>query len=276
MIQKKFLNKFKYYLAFELLFACLVMIFSSIGAFFHFLLEHEISIIESWLHHNHWEIIIISKILSLFLLIKWFDIRLYQVQSFKELFSLFFRRPEQKAVVISSFVLLSCLALGDYKFVMQNWGYWYNHLIAFIGITLFFGLEFVFMAFLNEIYHDEKADTPNLGETLFVLVSFAISYRLSIPDYYDLFEYSIFCFSILFFLTGLNFKNSSNTLVFILVFVSPMATFCGLDPVWGEDFSIFRSESKLKLPFLVVIWMVSFIYYRYRELILAYSRKFIR
>jgi len=275
MIQRKFLNKFKYYLAFELIFVSLVMLFSSIGAFFHFLLDHEISIIESWLHHNHWEIIIISKILSLFLLIKWFDIRLYKIQSLKELSGLFLKRPEQKALVISLFVLLSFLGLGDFKFVIQNWGYWYNHLMAFLGITIFFGMKFVFMAFLNQVY-SEAEYSFNFIEALFFLVIFGISYRLSVPDYYHLFEFSMFCFSILFFLTGLDFKNSSNTLVFIFLFISPMAAFCGLDPVWGDDFSIFRSESKIKLPFLVVIWMVSFIYYRYRELILTYSRKFIR
>ena len=56
----------KYYAVFQLIFVVLVVILSSIGAFFHFLLDHEISIVESWLHNNHWEILIVSKIFSLF------------------------------------------------------------------------------------------------------------------------------------------------------------------------------------------------------------------
>ena len=46
-----------YYGAYLTIYVATVLILSSIGAFFHFLLDHEISIVEAWLHNNKWEIL---------------------------------------------------------------------------------------------------------------------------------------------------------------------------------------------------------------------------
>ena len=81
------IKNLKYYSVFQLIFVLLVILLSSIGAFFHFLLDHEISIVESWLHNNQWEILIVSKIFSLFLLNRWFEMRLYELKSFRSLFN---------------------------------------------------------------------------------------------------------------------------------------------------------------------------------------------
>lgn len=76
----------RYYASYQLLFVIIFIILSSSGAFFHFLLNHEISIVESWLHNNHWEILIISKLLSLTIMNRWFRVRLYEMKTIKQLF----------------------------------------------------------------------------------------------------------------------------------------------------------------------------------------------
>jgi hypothetical protein len=45
------IKNLKYYIVFQLIFVVLVVILSSIGAFFHFLLDHEISIVEALFLH---------------------------------------------------------------------------------------------------------------------------------------------------------------------------------------------------------------------------------
>ena len=109
-----------------------------------------------------------------------------------------------------------------------------------------------------------------------VLVIFIAAYKLSIPDYYYQMPHIFGCFAMTLLLSGEDFKGGSNVVIFLLVFVAPLAAFFGLDPVWGEDFSIFKLSSRINLSFLVVIWMISFTYYKYRDVLISYSRKFIR
>lgn len=275
MFSNYFNNKVKHYGVYHLLCVAVFIILSSIGAFFHFLLNHEISIVESWLHNNHWEILIISKIFSLFTLNRWFKMRLYEMKTIKELVREFFKLPDHRVLVISFFVLISYLALGGIKFVSQNLGYLYYHLTSFFGLCIFFGIDFIVMAYLDDLLNDDKKPSLILTGFWYTLF-FTVSFRLCVPDYYQFIPYVIFCYSLLLVLSGPSFKNWSNVVCFLVVFIAPMGAFFGMDPVWGSDFSPFSIKSKLALPFLAVIWMVSFSYYKYRDQIISRARRLVR
>lgn len=271
-------NSFKYiryYGFYQLMYVAFTVILSSIGAFFHFLLEHEISIVEAWLHNNHWEILLISKIGSLFLINRWFHIRLYQFQSIRELVKRFMTWPDMEAPVVSVFMLISYMSLSRVSFVSQNLGYWYYHLVSFIGIALFFALEFVVIAHLDEVLN-KKHEKQGLWLPLAYIGIFAVAYRMSVPDYYELMPYVVLCFATSLFLLGRSLKNWSNVVCFLLLFVAPMASLMGLDPVWGDDFSPFKIDRKVSMAWLGVIWLVSFCYYKYRNQFFHSVRKLIR
>ncbi len=275
MLEGNLLQNIKYYGAYQLLYVVTFIILSSIGAFFHFQLNHEISILESWLHNNHWEILIIAKLISLFLLNRWFKVRLYQLKSIRELVRELVRFPEPKAIVISFFMIVSYLSLSGMMYTGQNLGYWYYHFTSFLGLFLYFGIEFIVIAYLDDVLNQNQQ--PNFTSlSFFFTVIFCLGFRLSVPDYYGLLPYVILCFSSLMYLSGKSFKSWSNVVCFLVVFVAPMGSLFGLDPVWGDDFSPFRVKSKLSVPFLAMIWMVSFCYYRYRDQIILGARKLIR
>lgn len=275
MFEGSLFKNVKYYGAYQLLFVILFIILSSLGAFFHFLLNHEISIVEAWLHNNHWEILIIAKLISLYLLNHWFQVKLYQMKSIRELIRELVKWPEPKAVVISFFMMISYLTLSGTNYSGQNLGYWYYHLTSLLGLFLYFGIEFIVIAYLDDVLNQK--DQPSfLWLSFYYTVLFSVAFRLCVPDYYNLVPYVIFCFSTLMYLSGKSFKSWSNVVCFLTVFVAPMGSFFGLDPVWGDDFSLFTVKSKLALPFLAMIWMVSFCYYRYRDQIIIGARKLIR
>lgn len=265
----------KYYAVFQLIFVVLVVILSSIGAFFHFLLDHEISIVESWLHNNHWEILIVSKIFSLFLLNWWFKVRLYQLKSFKELVQELVSWPDSKAIVTSVFMVVSYITIGKVVYVGQNIGYWYFQIASFFGLIVFFGIEFILIAYLEDILN-QKVHPPRLYLGLCYTLIFAVAFGMSVPDYYGLMPYIVLCYSSLIYLSGKSFKSWSNVVCFLILFVAPMGSLFGLDPVWGDDFSPFRVDKKLNLAFLAVIWMISFFYYRYRDQFISSARKLLR
>jgi hypothetical protein len=270
-----FIKNIKYYGAYQLLCVSVFVILSSFGAFFHFLLNHEISIVESWLHNNHWEILIISKLLSAFTLNWWFKVRLYQMKTIRQLVRELVKWPEHKALVISIFMLISYLSLSGTTYTGQNLGYWYYHLTSFFSLFLYFGIEFIVIAYFDDILNtNDRSSMVKLG--LCYIILFTLSFRLCVPDYYNLLSYVIFCFSALLLISGNSFKNWSNVVCFLGIFIAPMGAFFGMDPVWGNDFSPFSVKSKLALPFLAVIWMVSFSYYKYRDQIILRARKLLR
>jgi hypothetical protein len=275
MFEGNLFKNIKYYGAYQLLYVVIFILLSSLGAFFHFLLNHEISIVESWLHNNHWEILIIAKLISLFLLNRWFKVRLYELKSIRELVRELVHWPEPKAIVISFFMLVSYLSLSGTEYTGQNLGYWYYHFTSFLGLFLYFGIEFIVIAYLDDVLN-QKEQPSFTWLSVFYTAIFTLGFRLSVPDYYSLLPYVILCFSSLMYLSGKSFKSWSNVVCFMVVFVAPMGSLFGMDPVWGDDFSPFRVKSKLGLPFLAVIWMVSFCYYKYRDQIILGARKLLR
>jgi len=269
------LKNLKYYTVFQLIFVIIVVLLSSIGALFHFLLDHEISIVESWLHNNQWEILIVSKLISLYLINYWFKVRLYQLKSFRELVSELVSWPDSKAVVVAVFTLASYITIGNVEYVGQNIGYWYFQAASFLSLFIFFGIEFIVIAYLEDILN-EKVHPPRLEMGACYTIIFAVAFRLSVPDYYSLMPYMVLCYSSLIYLSGKSFKSWSNVVCFLVLFVAPMGSLFGLDPVWGDDFSPFRYDKKLNFAFLAVIWMISFFYYRYRDQFINSARKLLR
>lgn len=265
----------QYYFSFQLIFVILVVSLSSIGAFFHFLLDHEISIVESWLHNNQWEILITSKLISLFLINRWFTMRLYQLKTFRELVQQLVSWPDPKALVVAIFMVVGYVTMGNAEFVGQNIGYWYFQMASFFGLFIFFGIEFIVIAYLEDVLN-QKVHPPRLYLGISYTLIFAAAFRMSVPDYYGLMPYVIMCYSSLIYLSGKSFKSWSNVVCFLILFVAPMGSLFGLDPVWGDDFSPFRVTKKLNLAFLSVIWMISFLYYRYRDQVISSARKLLR
>lgn len=265
----------RYYFVYQLIYVAIFVLMSSVGAFFHFLLDHEISVVESWLHNNTWEMIVLSKFASLFLIIKWFSIRLYEFTTFKELIKRLLTWPKGEAVVISSFCFVSFLALGKVTISDHNYLYWYHYISSYVGTFLFFGIEFILMAYLNEV------STPFEGKKLYLtklcyLLLFMVSYRITIPDYYHLSFYTLFCFASLLYLADKNFKNWSNVVCFLLVFACPMSSLFGLDPVWGNDYSYLTFKDKINNLLMTLVWLISFCYYKYRNQFIYSYRKLKR
>lgn len=274
MLEGTLFKNIKYYGSYQMLYVVIFIIISSIGAFFHFLLNHEISIVESWLHNNHWEILIIAKLVSLYLLNRWFKVRLYQLKSIRELVRELVSWPEPRAMVIAAFMIISYLALGGAVLAGQV-GYWYHQVASYLGIFLYFGIEFIVIAYLDDVLN-QKEQPSYFWLSVFYTGLFAAAFRLSVPDYYNLLPYMVFCFSTLMYLSGKSFKSWSNVVCFLAVFVAPMASLFGMDPVWGEDFSPLKVKSKLGLSFLAAIWMISFCYYKYRDQIIHGARRLYR
>lgn len=266
----------RYYFIFQLIFVSLFVLMSSLGAFFHFLLDHEISVVENWLHNNTWEMLVLSKSLAFYLIMKWFSIRLYEASTIKELFKRFLNWPRPEAVVVSVFSLISFIALARTIPSEHNYLYWYHYLASYGGIFLFYGLEFLLLTYLYEVFGPIKDERKQVLAKVFFLILFMIGYRVSIPDYYHMAFFSAFCFATLLYLSEREIKNWSNVVCFLILFICPMASFFGFDPVWGSDYSYFRFQDKFNNSLMALVWVISFCYYKFRNQIILSFKKLKR
>ena len=137
-------------------------------------------------------------------------------------------------------MVLAYLSVGKFTYVGQNFGYWYFQTASFLGLFTFFGIEFIVIAYLEDVLN-HQVHPPRFELGLCYTLVFALAFRLSVPDYYGLMPYVVLCYTSLIYLSGESFKCWSNVVCFLVLFVAPMGSLFGLDPVWGDDFSLFVS-----------------------------------
>lgn len=240
------------------------VVLSSVGAFFHFLLDHEISIVEGWLHKNGWELTLFSKLFSFFILQKFLQIRLYKPQSLKIYLKDQWRLPNQNLIVSIFFLFIAIIYFGKPIAQPQNFSFFFYHLITFFSFTLWFLIDYFAIAQLKDLF---DLNNKSLSRSLYFLYffSFVISFSMVIPDYFGVSLIIFLHFISILIFGGIKFKQWSNVFFYLILFASPLACIFGVDPVWGTDFSPFKFQHRPHSAFLITLWVISLAYYRYRH-----------
>ncbi len=261
---KVFKRHTRWWLFYISIFVIVHVVLSSVGAFFHFLLDHEISIVEGWLHKNGWELTLFSKVFSLFLLQKFLQIRLYRPQSIRTFLKDQWRLPNQNLIVIVFFLFISIVYIGKPVIQTQNLTFFIYHLITYFSIIIWFLTDYFALVQLRDLFAPED---KILSRWLLVIyfVTFFISFKMVIPDYFSTGTVIHLHFISMLLITGSKFRQWSNIFFYLALFAAPLATLFGMDPVWGPDFSPFKFHRMPHSAFLITIWMISLAYYRYRH-----------
>ncbi|MBY0516867.1 MAG: hypothetical protein K2P81_08170 [Bacteriovoracaceae bacterium] len=237
---------------------------SSVGAFFHFLLDHEISLVEGWLHNNGWELAVASKVLAFWIVYKLLKVRLYQPLRVRDYFGDLWRLPDQRAVVLAFFLNILFWLVAQPVLQTQNQSYWAFHFVSYFGIGLWFLSDFLVASILQDLFPITIKKFENIRIFIY-LIGFSLSFRLVVPDYFGTFFVMLLHFCSLLLLSGIRLQNIGNVVVYLALVVSPFAAFFGIDPIWGADFSPFKFQHLPSVPFLLIFWMLSLAYYRYRH-----------
>lgn len=250
-------------------FYCMLQIFchvvlSSVGAFFHFLLGHGINLVEGWLHESGWELVLASKAFALWATHRLLSIRLYRPRSIMNYLKEEFRWPGQKVLVISVFLISVLLMLGGPRGLTQNQAYWFSHLTAYLAIIAWFLADVVMASLLHDLFPvlSRAGKAWRLG---FYVFCFFVFFRLAVPDYYGTaFLIHLQFFTVL-FLAGATFRSWGESAAYLVLVAAPASALLGLDPLWGTEFSPFKLTRPPAAPFLLVLWVLSWVYYSYRH-----------
>lgn len=252
------------YFGFCLLFILIHLMLVSIFSFFHFLLDHEMGMIENWLSLNGWEIIAISKLFAFGVMTKLTQVNSYSDTSFsKELWAIE-KIPSKKALALIFFLLVMFYSLLS-QFgggIQSNQILDELFLSSFIGSILFFGIDIVFIMVVIS-YFQLKLNHP-IQLLCVLLILFLISSKIVLPY---IGKYSVFLvvhFVSLFYLSRRN--NLGDLLVYLAIVVAPLSSFFGIDLIWDNSYSIFTYSKELPVLGVFLIWTVALGYYHRSKL----------
>ncbi len=261
------------YVCYQIVFILSVVLLSSLGAFIHFLLEHEISIIESWLQNYGWEIVIIAKSMALTAMYYWSKVKSRHWPSLKSIKSILTEWVQYKSMVLTVFSLLGIIALGELTLNPIYTSYLWGHIISFVGVMFFYGTDIFYWLYCNDQFPSSKR---RVWEKLSFLCISLVAFRVSVPDYFKLWPIVLFVYFNLLLITHSQLKRFSSAFWFLILFVGPMNTFMGVDLVWGSDFSPFELKQSSLVTFLVVCGMLSLVYYKFRDSLEFFIKRFKR
>ncbi|MEX0798014.1 MAG: hypothetical protein WD025_01130 [Bacteriovoracaceae bacterium] len=245
---------------------CALFLFSYLAlvstiSFFHFLLDHEMRVIESWLTRNAWEILTLAKLLASAVVLKALKLNNYLLKNSLDLIknSEFF--PERKALVLILFLMIFFLALV-FQFnvdVAPNTGGSRFLFTSYLGSIVFYLVDlFVIYSALANFPLKRKRQKALLSVALPAL--FLISTKIALP-YSE--EASLFLFlhfgSLILLLIKTKY-NLMNVILYSFLIIGPMTSVFGFDLVWGDAFSLYLYP---KFPALGIflIWLTGFLYY---------------
>ena len=255
-----------YYLGFSILFFLTHLSLVSIVTFFHFLIDHDMHIIENWLFSNAWELIISSKLIAFIVTIKFLKLNNYLVTDLLTILKTDIWKPSKSAFVMIVF-LATCfsailLQFGDgLSFNPKSLEYVY---FSYVGSILFFVIDFLVINILlrNVKQFSRRKNSLLIASLLIIFLSFT---KITLP-YIDKFLFII----ILHFLTLLIFlfsekRNIMNIILYSVLLIGPLASLFGFDLVWENAHAVYIYNTKLPLTGIVGVWLIGIVYYYKRK-----------
>lgn len=245
-----------YYLCFNLVLVLVHFCLLSLFSFFHFLLGHELGIIEDWLIKNSWFVLFIDKLVAFvvvtyFLQFK-FDYRKILKNALRE-------KVNIKFFAFSFFILVSFYALIEQFGGGINKNNLKENLVmsTYIFSGGFYLFDFLFLFLLNEQIKFNRYSKILLNTLMFFLI-YKITERIILPEV-KAFEVIYFVHFITFFIFVLK-KEFYSIVGYAYFVVAPMTAFWGIDIVWDNAYSLYAYDSEIPVVGILGLWMIAFMY----------------
>jgi hypothetical protein len=250
----------KHYLWFNLIIVFISGILLSIIAFFHFLLGHELSVIENWANMHYWEFLIIIKFSLLFGYKKWFELNYFKKFSLREFFKTWHWQWNQRMIIFIFFmnIMLHFLLKENLTYVATSIGA-YNIFITVLGISSLFFVDYFFIQWISYIF-SEETKWNKVHFTIILTCIFCLGTYLYLPHMQEKVFLFGFIFAGLWLHSFLWMKSSLDIILYILGICVPLSVLWGFDPVWGDEFSFFKLAKMPNFLILIGWWMIGISY----------------
>ena len=251
-----------YYLGYCFLFFFVHLSSVSIVTFFHFLINHDMHIVEGWLNTYAWQIVILSKLISFAFISFIFDLNhKYKIpftQKLKELTWL----PSYKALIFIFFLILFyfTLLMQFGKGIEVNKSSSEFFYLSLVGSSLYYIIDFCLLFLLFS-----RAGTIEIKEKLKIyflsLFLFHITNQITLPYGNGNIILSLVHFSTLFILLVQERENLINLFCYSFFVIAPLAAFFGFDLIWESIHSLYLYKKEVPAIGIVGIWLIGLVYY---------------
>lgn len=249
-----------YYTAYSLLFLLFYLLIVSTISFFHFLLGHSMSIIENWINSHSWEILVLAKMSAAFVVLKSFQLNNYFSFNWAGLLKERFKSPRVEVLVVSIFLLVtfSAMALqfqeelvrGSARFLIDS----------YVGSILFVLVDFfVLHTVLNFFPLIRRRQVLFLG--IILPLTFGASAKIALPYAGSAMLFMIAHYIFLLLLRLKSFGNFIDLVAYTVIALGPLTVLFGMDPVWSDQFSVYKYPDKLPQFGALLLWLCGGIYY---------------
>jgi len=256
-------KNFVYFISYWLLILVVHHILISSAAFFHFQLGHRLGTIEEWIFEKGWEIILATKLICSWLILKFISIKSDSRNPLRDIFIKGFSWPEKEIFVFTIFFLLITIFIGDPKksnlvsisFIKPFLSYW--------GISLFFLTDVMVFNSLKSIHPFGKIERW-CSYIIFSGVLYLSSKTIFLYGLDLGFNLYLIAF-ISFYLSDWKRENWTIPAFFLLTCVAPLCAILGWDPIWKGSFTPMVFSRPLTSTNLSLIVFVALGYFFYKS-----------
>jgi len=231
-------KQLRYYALFYLVLWGTHLILISLVSFFHLLLNHNIRTIGDWISDRGWALIILSKLLIFYLSLQFVRLKSKKITSLQSYFRNGIQFPRKEIFAILLFLIIAIMGVGRIIYNQTMIFELDRILFSSIGTFIFFSVDFILIIILEIFFpiKDRKQNSQKL--VLFPLLFYLFTYATFI--YEQTVSLKLYAFFFLLVYVGeWRRRNWTLPLLFLLIFLVPIYSLMGLDPVWGSSYSFF-------------------------------------
>jgi len=249
-------SQLKYYSLFYLILWSMHLILISLISYFHFLLNHNIRTIGDWIGDRGWELIILSKILIFYFALQFIRLKLNKVKFINSYFQNSFQLPRKEIVASLLFLLIALMGLGGVKVNQSFIAEFGRVILSIVGTFVFFSVDYALLIVLEIFFPIQNQGQRSQKLLIFPFLFYCFTYSTFI--YEQTVNFNLYAFFFLLMYVGeWKRRNWNIPLIFLVLFLIPVYSFFGFDPVWSDNYSIFTMERAVdSFSFFILIAFV--------------------
>jgi len=252
-----------YYLGYSTLFFIIHLSLISTVTFFHFLIDHDMHVIENWLFTNAWEIIIVSKVLAVLFVIQLLKLNNYFVNSLIYILKEDIWKPSREALVFIIFEFIFFLSFIIQSEIQRDKIFENFSIISFLGLMFFYLSDFIVLNILfRNIFFKKRVQLYILILSLIAIFMLFSEVTLSLTDRYAFFIGFHFLTILIFLLKER--KNIANALFYTIFIAGPLSSLYGFRLIGGGSDSLQSVPYRFPVLLMIGIVFIGILYYSRR------------
>ena len=247
-----------YYVGYNFFIVVISLILVSLVAFFHFLLDHRLGIIEEWIFQNSYQILILSKFLSLVGILSFVNVRSSMKNPIARFQGRSFIFPHYKVLTVSFLQIFLIIFFASPKWALHGDASILNIFTSFVGTVLFYLFDVFLLVALQDLVPVKGWPAFLLNfiysSIFFGVAKFTFLYGSNVGIF--IFFNGFFCF----YLSRLGKNNWTYPLTWLILVAAPLASFMGMDILWKDTYALFELTRKVGKLELFTLMLVSVLY----------------